>query len=149
MKRITKITVLLLSLSTTLFAGPPSRGSIQFSNESLMMFLNAAAILLALYIATSFLLSTIRLFLDSRLRRELIMKDASETMVDKILPKEYSLRQTSLRWCCLLVAIGGGLLICNYNQPLGLHSAATMSFSIAAGLLAYYLISKPKDKSVE
>lgn len=114
------------------------------STETLLFTLNAVAILLVIYIASSFLLSLVRLFLGDRLRRSLLDKNASEEVIGKVLPATNSMRQTALKWCCLLIAAGTGLTICYYSLPVGLHSAIIMSFSLAAGLLAYFLISKPR-----
>jgi hypothetical protein len=113
--------------------------------QTILFTLNALAILLVIYIASSFLLSLVRLFLGDRLRRTLIEKNASEQVIAQMLPVTGSLRQTALKWSCLLIAGAFGLTMCFFSQPLGLHSAIIMSLSLAAGLLVYYFISKPKQ----
>jgi hypothetical protein len=113
--------------------------------QTILFTLNALAILLVIYIASSFLLSLVRLFLGDRLRRTLLEKNASELVIAQMLPVNGNLRQTALKWSCLLIAGGLGLTICFYTRPLGLHWAIVMSLSLAAGLLVFYFISKPKQ----
>ncbi|WDF57173.1 hypothetical protein [Mucilaginibacter sp. KACC 22063] len=142
MKKIVSLIPLLLA--GLIASANPSADTAAAGNETVLFTLNALAILLVIYIASSFLLALVRLFLGDRLRRTLLEKDASEEVITRMLPPADSMRQNALQWCCLLLAAGIGLSICYYNQPLGLNSAVIMSFSLAAGLLAYYLISKPK-----
>lgn len=113
--------------------------------QAILFALNALAILLAIYIAASFLLSLVRLFLGDRLRRALLEKNASEQVVALMLPTTIGMRETALKWSCLLIAGALGLTVCHYSQPMGLHWAIIMSLSLAAGLLVYYVISKPKQ----
>jgi len=139
MKKIALFIPLLLTgfLASAQAKVPDENGTVPFT-------LNALAILLVIYIGSSFLLALVRLFLGDRLRRTLLEKNASGEVIGQMLPPADSMRQNALQWCCLLVAAGIGLAICYYTTPLGLHSAVIMSFSLAAGLLAYYLTSKPK-----
>ena len=139
-----KIALLIPLLLTGFLAGAQANGEVPDENDTVLFTLNALAILLVIYIASSFLLALVRLFLGDRLRRTLLEKNASEEVIGQMLPPADSMRQNALQWCCLLVAAGIGLAVCYYTTPLGLHSAVIMSFSLAAGLLAYYLISKPK-----
>lgn len=139
-----KIVLLIPLFITGFMASAQASGQVPDENETILFTLNALAILLVIYIASSFLLALVRLFLGDRLRRTLLEKNASEEVIVQILPPADSMRQNALQWCCLLTAAGLGLAICYYITPLGLHSAVIMSFSLAAGLLTYYLISKPK-----
>lgn len=138
------ITFILLLQAGPYLASGQGKQVTGISSEIILFALNALVILLAIYIASSFVLSLIRLFLTDRLRRTLIEKSVSEQMIAQMLPSKDSQRETALKWCCLLIAGGLGLSICYFIQPLGLHSAIIMSFSLAAGLFTYYLISKPK-----
>jgi len=136
MKRTITLTLLLLVSTLGAFAqGGPDRATVLF-------FGNAIAILLTIWIASSFLLSLIRLFLNDRLRRTLLEKNATEETIAQMLPPKDNLGYIALKWCCLFAALGAGLIICYYSQPIGLHWAIILSFSLALGLLAFYLISK-------
>lgn len=139
MKR-TIITSLLLSSTVGAFA----QGGTVADKQVVLFFGNAIAIVLTIWIAASFLLSLIRMFLNDRLRRALLEKNASEETIAQILPKN-DLSRLALKWCCLFVAAGVGFTICYFNQPIGLHWAIIMSFSLAVGLLVFYLINKRLD----
>jgi len=142
-KILTLISFLVTGLASS--ASPIGQTTESGSKETVLFMLNALAILLVIYLASSFLLSLIRLFLGDRLRRTLLEKNASEKVIVQMLPAADSMRQTALQWCCVLVSAGIGLTISYFSQPLGFHSAIIMSFCLAAGLLVYYLISKPKS----
>ena len=132
-------------LLTGFLASAQANGDVPAEKDTVLFTLNAMAILLVIYIASSFLLALVRLFLGDRLRRTLLEKNASEEVIIQMLPPADSSRQNALKWCCLLVAAGIGLAVCAFTTPLGLHSAVIMSLSLAAGLLAFYLISQPKE----
>jgi hypothetical protein len=145
MKKITFLTTLLSC--TTLLANAQTALDSRGNLDALLYTLNAVAILLSLYIASSFLLSIVRIFLDDRLRRQLIQTQTSEALIAQMLPKQDSLSQVALKWGCLLVASGVGLIACYFTQPYGLHSAIILSFSLAAGLLVFYWLTKPKNNT--
>lgn len=145
MKKIALPTAILLS--TTLAANAQDAAAPIRDNDALLYTLNAVAILLALYIASSFLLSIIRIFLDDRLRHKLLQTQASAAIVAQMLPKQDGIGQVALKWGCLLIAAGLGLIGCFYTQPYGLHSAIILSFCLAAALLVFYWITKPKNDS--
>ena len=115
--------------------------------EVLLFSLNAIAILLSIWIATSFLLTLIRMFLNDRLRRTMIERNTPLDIATQLVPKSQDLATTALKWCCILASLGIGLSICYISQPLGLHSAIILSFCLAMGLLGFYLISKPGKQS--
>jgi heme/copper-type cytochrome/quinol oxidase subunit 2 len=115
--------------------------------EVLLFSLNAIAILLSIWIATSFLLTLIRMFLNDRLCRTMIERNTPLEIVTQLLPKSQNLAAAALKWCFILASLGVGLSICYISQPLGLHSAIILSFCMALGLLGFYLISKPGKQS--
>jgi len=127
-------------LSPLLTFSQSGKGS---GNTEIMIFaMNAIAILLSIWIASSFLLTLVRLFLNNRLRRTLIERNASPEVISEIMPTQRDHAELALKYCCIFTAAGAGLTVCYYTQPLGLHSAIILSFAVALGLLAYYLISK-------
>ena len=78
---------------------------------------------------------------------KIIDKGVSESAASSLLqttPKNDQL--TTIKWVCILAGIGGGLMIVNYTQPLGIHSLATMAFSISVSFLAYYFFAKFTSK---
>ncbi len=113
--------------------------------ETMLFAMNAIAILLCVWIASSFLLTLVRLFLNDRLLRTLIEHSASPEVISQILPKQTNLAELALKYSCVLIAAGLGLTLCYFTQPLGLHSAIILSFAVALGLLTYYLIRRRKS----
>ena len=143
MKRILSLTLLLLISAAGAFA----QNGIVADKQTVLFFGNAVAILLTIWIVSAFVLSLVRMFLTDRLRRTLLDKNASEETITQILPPKNDVNQLALKWCCLFAAAAAGLTICYFSQPIGLHWAIIISFSLAVGLLAFYLISKRINKT--
>jgi len=96
-----------------------------------------------LYLCFNFVLELLQRNLDHRIKSKAIAAGSSETMVSLLLARrKKDLRRGALAWTCVLLAIGLGLSIINATLPFGLHSVAILAFSIGAGLLAFYLISR-------
>ena len=53
------------------------------------------------------------------------------------------------KWFAMLAGTGVGLTLVNYTMPLGVHSIAIMSFSIAASFLGYYLFIRKTREGEE
>ena len=103
--------------------------------------------LLGIFLFTSFFLAIIRSFLDSKLRNKLVDKGTTETVVSQLLqPLKKENKLEPFKWFAILAGIGTGLSIINATQPLGLHSLAIMSFSLAASFLGYYFFSKKTEQ---
>lgn len=147
MKRILNLTLILLTVNTMPTMATQQATSVMADKEVIFFSLNAIAVLLSIWIASSFLLKLIKLFLNDRLRRALIERNAPLEIVTEILPKENNLVELALSWCCVLFAGSVGLTLCYFTQPLGVHSAIILSMSLAFGLLVYYLIRKNKNQS--
>jgi hypothetical protein len=109
-------------------------------------------------IATSRLLITIALFaaailifikliLDYSLKNKLIENGASEAIVSKLLQtdKKHDKRVT-IKWVTILAGTGIGLLLVYAFLPLGVHSLAIMSLSLAVSFLCYYFFIKDLEK---
>ena len=142
MKRIVLFTAAFVASA----AGAHAQGSIPaaYQKDTLPFILNAMAILLALYIISSFLLSVIRLFLNDRLKKALIEKHASEEVISLMLPRQGDQLHSALKWCCVLIFAGIGLTGCYFTQPLGLHSVIIETFCVGLGFLAFFLLIKYK-----
>ncbi len=147
MKRIWNLTCILCMALVTPTMASQSTTSITDDREVVFFSLNAIAVLLSIWITTSFLLRLIKLFLNDRLRRTLLERNAPSEIIVEILPKENNLIELALSWCCVLFAGSVGLTLCYFTQPLGLHSAIILSISLAFGLLAFYFIRNHKNQS--
>lgn len=106
-------------------------------------FFNVVFGIIALSIIVSFITKLIKMIFENRLKHKIIDKGISDTVAASILnPTEKEEGNTSIKWFCLLAAIGIGLTAIHYSVPLGIHSLAIMSFSISAGFLGYYYFTK-------
>ena len=55
-------------------------------------------------------------------------------------------KNNSIKWFFVLLSVGIGLTIINYNLPLGFHSIATIAFCISASFLSYFFFIKLSEK---
>ena len=112
---------------------------------------NICGILMVMYVIANFILGILQRNLDHRVKNRIIEAGTPESILMHLLPapdKKKDNRKTILQWICVLLGLGVGLSIIDLTMPFGLHSVAIMVFSIAAGFLAWYLISgrTKKDK---
>lgn len=142
MKKILFFTVVFTASTPGVYA--QSNVSAINQKDTLLFLFNAMAILLAMYILSSFLLAVIRMFLHDRLKKALLEKQASEEVIRWMLPRQSDQLHSALKWCCVLILISIGLTACYYTQPLGLHSVIFLTFSAGLGFLAFFLIMKRK-----
>lgn len=101
------------------------------------------SILLLILLFMVFIVTLLKLFFENRLKNKIVDKGVSDTAAASILytsPKND--RQSTIKWFCILAGLGAGLMIVNYTQPLGIHSIATLAFSLSASFLAYYFFTK-------
>ena len=110
------ITLILLLLTSTFGAFAQRLDTVGPDRGTVLFFGNAVAILLTIWMISSFLLALVRLFLNDRLRRTLLEKNASEETIAQILPPKSDFSQLSLKWCCLFAATGIGLTICYLDR---------------------------------
>lgn len=105
--------------------------------------LQISGILTGLFLVITFFLTLLHTWLDARLKSKLVDRGATEGTVAQLLqPLKKESRMEPVKWFTILTGLGIGLLLINFTQPIGLHSLAIMSFSLAAGFLGYYLITK-------
>ncbi len=103
--------------------------------------------LIAVFLITTFILNFVRLVLDNKIKNRLIEKGATENLVSQLLqPFNKENKMEPIKWFCILAGIGLGLSLINYTQPLGIHSLAIMSFSLAASFLGYYFFNRKNEK---
>ena len=111
--------------------------------------ISAAGVLIGIFLFTSFFLGIIRLILDGRVKRKMLDKEVSENVVEKYLqPTNTDSKSIAIKWFFVLVCIGLGLTIINLTLPVGIHSIAIMSFSIALSFLGYfYYVKRSENKN--
>ena len=108
---------------------------------------NTISVIFVVILFMVFIVNILKMFLENRMKHKIIDKGVSESAASSLLqttPKNDQL--TTMKWVCILAGIGGGLMIVNYTQPLGIHSLATMAFSISVSFLAYYFFAKFTSK---
>ena len=111
--------------------------------ELIFDLVHICAIVLVIYLISSFILQLIRQNLDYRLKSKIIEKGTDENVVGQLMPADKTNPlNTVLQWFCTLVGIAIGFMVMTFTQPFGLHSLAIMAFSIAAGLGIYYFFTR-------
>lgn len=99
--------------------------------------------LAGMYIVVSFILAITRSIQEYRLKSKLIEKGVSDKVVEQFLqPTAGDTRSQIFKWFMLLTGFGLGLTLISMTLPLGIHSMAIMSFSIALGFLGYYFFTR-------
>ena len=94
-----------------------------------------------------FVLSILKRLLEHRIKNKIVDKSIDENLASFILKsgtKEDG--TTNFKWFSILAGMGAGLTIVNYTLPLGIHSLAIMSFSMATSFLGYHYFLKRAGK---
>ena len=99
-----------------------------------------------LYLLCNFVLAAIRLVLNYLLKKQIVAAATSESIVERILPGPQDEQNKIVKWVALLLSTGGGLLLCSWYLPFGIHSIIILIFSTALGFLAYYLFLRRQSK---
>jgi hypothetical protein len=111
-------------------------------------FIEIPALLLLISVIAGFIINVVRLFFDYRLKNKIIDKGVPEEIVAHVLrPSAKDTKKLSFKWFSVLASIGMGLIIINLSRPFGIHSIIIMTFSVAAGFLAYYYFETQLDKN--
>jgi hypothetical protein len=109
--------------------------------------LNIPAVLLVVYLLSTFILNILKWILDYRLKSKLVDKGVSETVVGQFLrPAKSDARTQSIKSALVLFGLAAGLIIVNYTLPLGIHSIAIMAFCLAAAFLGYFYYLRQSGK---
>jgi hypothetical protein len=112
-----------------------------------MEVFNICATILVIVLVMVFVLSTLKRVLDYRIKNKIADKGISENLASSILqPNAKEDGSSNIKWFSILAGLGTGLTIINYTMPLGVHSFAIMSFSIAASFLGYHYFLKHSQK---
>jgi hypothetical protein len=117
------------------------------NREMIFDMVHICAMLLVIYLISSFILQLVRNNLDFRLKSKILERQTEEHIVSQLVsPDRINPLNTVLQWICALVAVGIGFLIIGLTEPFGLHSLAIMALSVSAGLFIYYrLARRPKN----
>jgi FtsH-binding integral membrane protein len=127
-------------LMTSIIANAQDNQEPLINRELIFDLIHICAVVLIIYLISSFILQLIRRNLDYRLKSRIIEKGTAENIVGQLVqPDKTNPVNTLLQWFCTLVGIAIGFTIMAFTGPFGLHSLAIMAFSVAAGLGTYYL----------
>ncbi|WP_439883440.1 hypothetical protein ACSX1A_09735 [Pontibacter sp. MBLB2868] len=138
-----KIFTSILLVTLTLGAQAQSQSSPLNDKASFEEFVRNVVILLMIYIVTSFILTMIKLFLDSRLKRKIVETGTSEVVVAELMATRKDQNKNSLKWFCALCGIASGLGVIGYFHLTDIYALMVIAFCLALGFLAhFFLISR-------
>jgi hypothetical protein len=142
MKRIASILIIaIVPLTAT------AQDNFPWPNKYNMEVFRTFAIIFLIGLVMLFLLSILKRFLEFRIKNKIVEKGVPENLVSSILrPGTKENGAINFKWFTILAGMGVGLTIVDYTLPLGIHSLAIMSFSIAASFLGYHYFLKRADK---
>ena len=104
---------------------------------------NICATILVVALAMVFVLSLVKKIFAQRLKNKIIEKGIPESLAESVLKSgSADDGDANLKWCLILTGLGVGLGVVHYTTPLGLHSLAILSLSIAAGFFCYFIYTK-------
>lgn len=118
-----------------------------FNRQFFFDVIQIIAILLVIYLISSFILQLFRSNFDYRLRSKMLDRQTDENIVGQLIrPEKANPLQTILQWICTLTSVGLGFILIGATQPFGLHSLAIMAFCVAGGLGLYYYLAQRAKK---
>lgn len=142
-----KALIIIAALGGSIVAYAQDKPEPLINREFIFDLIHIVAVLLVIYLISSFILQIVRSNFDFRLKSKMLERQTEEQMAGQLLqPDKVNPLNTVLQWICALVAVGIGFLIIELTEPYGLHSLAIMAFSVAAGLIVYYRLA-PRTKN--
>lgn len=147
-KHIMKKTfVTLLLIGCACITQARDNGSPLIDRSLVFDIVNICAMLLVLYMITSFILRLIQQNLDYRIKNKIADKGIAEPVASQLLtPGQKDFRKVMLQWFFTLAGIGVGFGLMSVIRPFGLPSLSVMALSMAAGFGGYYLATRqPKS----
>lgn len=135
--------VTIIAIAST-FAATAQNNSISTIDKDIQVMIG----LLVLIALVSFtVLTIIKRWMDYRLKNKLIDNGLSESIINSILQDDTNRNKNSnIKWFLILAGVGTALTIINYTLPLGIHSIAIMTFSVAVSFLIYFFFLKYSEK---
>ena len=134
-----KVISFLIVISISAAMQAQEANSFEISMHGMEMFRICATIFLLIALMM-FILSVLKRILEYRIRNRIVDKGVPESLAASLLKDPHNdSKHSAFKWFAMLAGTGVGLTLVNYTMPLGVHSIAIMSFSIAASFLGYYL----------
>jgi FtsH-binding integral membrane protein len=141
--KMKKAIIAAAMLTSAIVANAEDQQAPLIDRELVFDLTHICAVVLVIYLISSFILQLIRQNLDYRLKSKIIEKETAENIVGQLVQSDKTNPVNNiLQWFCTLVGIAIGFTIMAFTQPFGLHSLAIMAFSVAAGLGIYYLFTR-------
>lgn len=137
-----KKAIIISLLTTSSAANAQDKFDALTDREFMFNVLHSVIAVIVIYLLIVFILTMIRLLMNYNLKKSLLEKGATEQVIAQILPSNSGGSPEALKWFTVLFAIGLGLIAVTCFQPLGIHSAIIMVFSVSIGFLAYYFLQR-------
>lgn len=141
-----KTTIIAILLATAVAAQAQDLSAPLKQGSALELGFRIFAITVCLYLVGTFIITIVRMVLDYQLKSKMLDRGFPESELARLFkPGNNAARLSALKWFAVLAAVGFGLTIVTFTQPLGLHSLAIMAFSVATGYLVYAQFIKRTD----
>jgi FtsH-binding integral membrane protein len=142
-----KAIMLLAALGGSLAVYAQDKPEPLINRDFIFDLIHIAAVLLIIYLISSFFLQLVRSNFDFRLKSKILDRQTDENIVGQLVRADKANPFNSvLQWICTLAAVGVGFMLIEFTQPFGLHSLAIMAICVAAGLGVYYFVAKQTKK---
>jgi hypothetical protein len=142
-----KALIIIAALGGSVVACAQDKPEPLINREFVFDFVHIIAVLLIIYLISSFILQLVRSHFDFRLKSKLVERQTEENIVGQLVqPDRVNPLNTVMQWICTLLSVGVGFVLIQIAQPFGLHSLAIMAFCVAGGLGLYYLYAKKTKK---
>jgi hypothetical protein len=138
-----KAVIIFAALSGSIVACAQDKPEPLINREFIFDLIHIIAVLLVIYLISSFILQLVRSNFEFRLKNKILERQTSDPLVTQLLqPDKPNPFNSILQWVCALAGVGVGFLIIDMTEPYGLHSLAIMALCVAAGLIVYYFTAK-------
>ncbi len=118
----------------------PQDQSISYMNEDMF---NICASILVVALVMVFILVLVKRIFNQQLKKKIVENGISEKLAESVLHSGKANEPNSeLKWFLIFGWLGVGLSIVHYTNPLGLHSLAILSLSIAAAFFCYFIYAR-------
>lgn len=142
-----KALIIIAALGGTTVAYAQDKPEPLIDRSFIFDVVHIVAMLLVIYLISSFILQLVRSNFDYRLKSKLVERQTEEHIVGQLVqPDKVNPLNTVMQWICTLVSVGVGFVLIQFSQPYGLFSVAIMAFCVAGGLGLYYLYAKRSKK---
>ena len=144
-----KVIFFLIAVLISAATQAQEANSFDISEHGMQMFRICATIFLLIALMM-FVLAILKRILEFRIRNRIVDKGVPESLAASLLKDPHNdSKHSAFKWFAMLAGTGVGLTLVNYTMPLGVHSIAIMSFSIAASFLGYYLFIRKTREGEE